>query len=154
MLFAPGKLTSSLASQLLPCPPSTGDSVRVTVRSCPSSAQNPPLAHTQSNGRSPTTACKSPHRPTSVNSQHSPPPALFAPIKSSTLFLKLCMPALASGPLHLLCSLPGRTLPRTLMAHSFPSSSQVGCHLLSEAFTGHFIKTFNCFHPLFCPLPC
>lgn len=128
MLSAPRNFTwiiteaSSLAAQLLclpswPSPPrSTRGSFSVKVRSHPSSAQNLPMAHTHSECQP--TSCKSPHSLTPVNSQASPPPA---PASSAlSIGLPCNFSNTASGPLHLLFSLP-ETSPRILMAHSLSS---------------------------------
>lgn len=75
----------------------------------------PWLSPTQSNGWHPLTACVTSHSLTPVNSQDSPPPsqAPSAPVTPGTsLFLKHCKRAPASGPLHLLLPLPGRLLSR------------------------------------------
>lgn len=121
---------SSLASWLLPLPSSsspprgTGDSSSVKVNPVlPLLKTLPWLSPTQSNGWHPLTACVTSHSLTPVNSQDSPPPpqAPSAPATPGTsLFLKHCKRAPASGPLHLLLPLPGRLLSRYPLGSLLP----------------------------------
>lgn len=127
-LFAPRKFpwivtkVGSRVSQPLPLPLHTlphpaapGDPLSVKVRPCPSSAQNPPLVATHAKEQPKShKSLRDPHSQTPVGSQDVPPLAgLTVPAMLGTLlFLKHCVPAPASGPLHLLSSLPGGLLPR------------------------------------------
>lgn len=90
----------SWVTQPLPLPlHSPGDPLSVKVRSCPFSAQNPPLVPTHSE--------EQPKSYNSLQDLHSQPPGGS---QDSPPLSWLTVPA--SGPLHLLSSLPGGLLPR------------------------------------------
>ena len=100
---------------LCPYPAAPGDPLSAKVRSCPSSAQNPPLAPTHLKEQPKSyKSLQDPHSQTPGGSQDLPPlPGLTVPATLGTLlFLKHCVPAPSSGPLHLLSSLLGGLLPR------------------------------------------